>query len=395
MSQQLISRSPDLQRLRDEGYDVQIRGGYLVLNDVPYVDSERQVRRGALVSSLALAGDTTARPDDHVAHFVGSHPCDANGSELIKIKLGPQEHQVDAGVVTSHSFSSKPPNGYVDYHHKMATYCAIIESQAQLIDPRVSAQTFPVIEADPDEDGTVFRYLDTASSRAGINAVSRRLELSKVAIVGVGGTGSYILDLVAKTPVREIYLFDGDVLSQHNAFRAPGAVPIEALRERPRKVDYFAGLYGAMRNGVIPRAIYVDAETVQELTPMDFVFLCLDASDEKRLIIETLEAAHIPFVDVGMGLELVGDQLLGQLRVTTSVDGQRDHVRDKFRIPLSKGNAENEYDRNIQIADLNALNAALAVVRWKKHFGFYLNEGREHHSIYATIDNELINEDCK
>ena len=196
------------------------------------------------------------------------------------------------------------------------------------------------------------------------------------------------------TEKRPELSIDGDVLSQHNAFRAPGAVPVEALRARPKKADYLAGLYGAMRNGIVPRAVYVDAENIDELVRMDFVFLCLDASDDKRLIIERLEAAQVPFIDVGMGLELVGDQLLGQLRVTTSVEGQRDHVRDKFRIPLSKGNAENEYDRNIQIADLNALNAALAVVRWKKHFGFYLNEGREHHSIYATIDNELINEDC-
>lgn len=394
MSQQLISRSPDLQRLRDEGYDVQVRGAYLVLNDVPYVDCQRQVRRGALVSPLALAGDMTARPDDHVAHFVGEHPCHADGSELVKIKLGPQAIQVDANMATSHAFSSKPPEGYADYHHKMTTYCAIIESQAQLVDSEVSAQTYPVVEPDPSDDSAVFKYLDTASSRAGINAVSRRLELAGVAIVGVGGTGSYILDLVAKTPVREIHIFDGDVLSQHNAFRAPGAVPVEALRARPKKADYLARLYGAMRNGIVPRAVYVDAENVDELVRMDFVFLCLDASDDKRLIIERLEAAQVPFIDVGMGLELVGDQLLGQLRVTTSVEGQRDHVRDKFRIPLSKGNAENEYDRNIQIADLNALNAALAVVRWKKHFGFYLNEGREHHSIYATIDNELINEDC-
>jgi len=394
MSQRLISRSPDLQRLRDEGYDVQVRGGYLVLNDVPYVDSARQVRRGALVSSLALAGDVTARPDDHVAHFAGAHPCNADGSELVKIKLGPQVHRVDADLQTGHSFSSKPPNGYADYHHKMTTYCAIIESQAQLIDPTATAQTYPVVEPDADDASAVFKYLDTASSRAGINAASHRLELSRVAIVGVGGTGSYILDLVAKTPVKEIHLFDGDVLSQHNAFRAPGAVPVEALRQHPKKAEYFVELYSALRTGLVAHTTYIEADNVAELTSMDFVFLSLDASDDKRAIIEALEAAQVPFVEVGMGLELVGDQLLGQLRVTASVEGQRDHVREKFRIPLSKGNAENEYDRNIQIADLNALNAALAVVRWKKHFGFYLNEGREHHTIYATIDNELINEDC-
>jgi hypothetical protein len=38
----------------------------------------------------------------------------------------------------------------------------------------------------------------------------KKLELGKIAIIGLGGTGSYVLDLAAKTPVKEIHLFDGD-----------------------------------------------------------------------------------------------------------------------------------------------------------------------------------------
>ena len=30
-----------------------------------------------------------------------------------------------------------------------------------------------------------------------------------------------------------------------------------------------------------------------------------------------------------------------------------------------------DYERNIQIADLNALTASMAVIRWKKFSGFY------------------------
>jgi tRNA A37 threonylcarbamoyladenosine dehydratase len=47
----------------------------------------------------------------------------------------------------------------------------------------------------------------------------------------MGGTGSYILDLVAKTAVMEIHLFDGDDFNQHNAFRAPGAASLEDLEK--------------------------------------------------------------------------------------------------------------------------------------------------------------------
>jgi hypothetical protein len=41
------------------------------------------------------------------------------------------------------------------------------------------------------------------------------------------------------------------------------------------------------------------------------------------------------------------------------------------RVSFEDGADGNEYNRNIQIADLNALNAALAVIKWKKLFGFY------------------------
>jgi hypothetical protein len=53
----------------------------------------------------------------------------------------------------------------------------------------------------------------------------------------------------------------------------------------------------------------------------------------------------------------------------------------------------NEYVRNIQVADLNMLNAALAVERWKKHFGFYRDEEGELSSLFTVEANQLLNED--
>jgi len=67
-----------------------------------------------------------------------------------------------------------------------------------------------------------------------------------------------------------------------------------------------------------------------------------------------------------MGVYLTGDSLGGIVRTTTSTPKQRDHVRAESRISFSAGDGNNEYDRNIQIADLNALNAALAVTMISK-----------------------------
>ena len=49
--------------------------------------------------------------------------------------------------------------------------------------------------------------------------------------------------------------------------------------------------------------------------------------------------------------------------------------------------------RNIQTADLNALNAAMAVIKWKKLFGFYADLEREFNSTYGVNGNLLVNED--
>ena len=57
------------------------------------------------------------------------------------------------------------------------------------------------------------------------------------------------------------------------------------------------------------------------------------------------------------------------------------------------GGEEDVYSSNIQVADLNALNAAMAVIKWKKIRGFYRDFEREHHSTYTTDGNMLLNSD--
>jgi tRNA A37 threonylcarbamoyladenosine dehydratase len=392
MSPQPINRSPDLKRLRDEGYDIEVRAGHLLVKDVPYVNANRQVKRGILVSELTLAGDVTAVPNTHVAMFAGEYPCHKDGSRIFQIENQTARRELAQNLAIDHTFSSKPTSGsYKDYYEKMTTYVTIISSQAEAI-ADVTAKTFPVVVPEAEEN-SVFSYIDTASSRAGISAISKKLELGKVGIIGVGGTGSYVLDLVAKTPVREIHLFDGDKFSQHNAFRSPGAPSLEDLARHPSKVAFFKDLYSRMHRGIIAHDHIVDASNVDELAGLDFVFLCLDRGEPKKLIVEKLEALAIAFIDVGMGVQEVDGSLLGVLRTTTSTVKLRDHVRNKSRIPFSNGDENNEYSTNIQIADLNSLNAALAVVKWKKLFGFYVDLENEHHSTYATTGNFLTNED--
>jgi len=393
MSRPLIARSPDLKQLRDEGYDIQIIQGYAALRDVPYLNAKGEIKRGILVSTLAMANDVTVKPDTHVALFAGEYPHHADGKPIERIRHTENRTAVGDSIVTNYSFSAKPKpkEVYDNYYDKLSTYADILSGPARAIDPSATAKTFPLVREDELDD--VFKYVDTASSRAEITAVSKKLALGKVAILGLGGTGSYVLDLVAKTPVREIHLFDGDTFQQHNAFRAPGAASGDVLAEKLAKVTYFERVYSQMRNGIVPHPQYASADDLAGLVGMDFVFLCMEGG-AKKAIVKKLEAMNLPFIDVGMGVYIADGSLGGVLRVTASIQDHRDHVWNKQRISFSEGDARNEYDKNIQIADLNALNASLAVIKWKKLFGFYIDQEKELYCTYTIGGNDVDNQDA-
>jgi len=212
----------------------------------------------------------------------------------------------------------------------------------------------------------------------------------KVALVGVGGTGSYVLDFVSKTPVAEIHIYDGDDLLTHNALRAPGAVSVELLNTRPKKVNHWRDVYSRLHKHVIAHEKWLDEATTHELLSMDFVFVCLDDERAKRTTIDALNTAKIPLVDVGIGINLVDGALTGSVRTTLATSDKSDHLAE--RVSLGAG-AEDEYGANIQIAELNALNAALAVIKWKKHYGYYHDLEREHNSVYDINVNRIQNDE--
>lgn len=395
MSPNIVARSPDLQRLHQEGYALRISkgGGFLIVEHVPYVTPSGTVAYGALVSALEQAGEKTANPvGDHSLWFEGETPCDAHGAPLRSMLIATDNRQeFEAGVIVHHRFSCKPPGDgqYPDYHAKITAYVNMLLTYARAVDPGVTAvRDHPVVLEDEAPDSP-FVYPDTASARVEITAIGEKLRMEKVAIIGLGGTGSYILDQLAKTPVREIHLFDNDDFLNHNAFRAPGAASIDELNEQPKKVDYLVARYSVMKRGIVAHPYDVDETTVQELRDMQFVFLAADGGEVKCLLVEKLEEFGVPFIDVGLAVDEHDGSLGAMVTVTTSTPSQRDHAR-KY-IDMSAQPAEELYEGNIQVADLNALNAILAVLRWKKYCGFYRDLGHEHFSVYTLDRDQLDN----
>lgn len=388
MLQELIDHSPDLKRLFEEGYQLEWIDGHLVVRHIPYVNANREVKYGALVGVLTETNKKANPPNTHVIHFIGDFPCHKDGSPIEGLRYG-NGAQLHVGLVTNHSFSNKPKSGYPNHYEKVKRYAEIISNEAKAIASNVKDR--PHLPLKDDNPNSVFQYFDYNSSRAGINMSNQKLEGQKIGIIGLGGSGSYILDFVSKTQVAEIHLFDADVFMTHNAFRSPGAASIDDLHEELRKVEYHASRYSKMHKHIIPHSAFVSEDNLHELEPLTFIFLSMDSSEVKECIIEFLIEHQIPFVDVGMSVLKVDNQLLGQVRSTLVTPEKSDHWRDH----ISTSNAEqDEYATNIQVAELNAMNAVMAVIKWKKHFGFYQDLIQEHNSVYdintATINNDEV-----
>lgn len=383
-----INRSSDLKQLVDEGFEIEVKGGHLIVHHIPYVNSNREIRYGTLITPLSLNNNVTLKPDTHVMGFMGEHPCNKDGSIISAIQHSSPNQQVADGIVMNHTFSNKPPNGYENYYHKVTQYEKIISAPAKSLDKSVTSQTYKVFEWLEDE--SVFHYIDSNSSRANINHLNSKFKGQRIGIVGVGGTGSYILDLVAKTAVDEILLFDADDFLQHNAFRAPGAASIDTLNKRMKKVDYFAEIYSQMRRGIKAYPEYVTENNIELLNGLSYVFVCVDSNSARSMVISNLKKFGVTFIDVGLGVNVVDDNLIGQLRVTVGTPEKYDHIPKRIG---SASMEDDEYATNIQIADLNALNALMAVIKWKKLCGFYQDLNQEHNSTFTINTGQLIHED--
>ncbi|MYF51059.1 MAG: hypothetical protein F4220_13050 [Gammaproteobacteria bacterium] len=229
-----------------------------------------------------------------------------------------------------------------------------------------------------------FKIPNTFEARAAVGPMQDRIRGQRIAIIGLGGTGSYVLDLMAKTPVADIHLLDSDKMDWHNYMRAPGAPvcrEIESqIKEPPLKVHYYQAKYASLRDGVHAHEVRVDdpdvfAEFISA-HPVDFAFVCIDQDRDGALprqdaVYTSLSKANVPFIDSGVSITLSDDQVAGAV-TTSAYDGGS--AKWKERIPNARVNGDAPGYRNVQLPEVNALAASLAVMEWRRRTGQYVTD---------------------
>lgn len=384
MLQKLINHNDDISRLVELGLSISVVDNHLVIDDIPYVNVQGEVNKGRLVSTLNLRGFKTLKPETHTIFFQGDNPCDVNGAIINAIRHKDKSQKLGKSIEVDRSFSSKPNGGYKDYFEKIHTYTKIISGPAMKLDVGVTPYTNRIV--DKQQGSTVFNYVDTDSARSGVTEIVQKLEGLKVGIIGLGGTGSYILDGVSKTPVAEIHIFDDDIFEQHNAFRAPGFASLDEIEKAIPKVDYHGDRASYLHKGIVKHNCRISADNLTLLKDLDFVFVSVDDGPSRKAIFDFLTGLRKQFIDVGIGLEKVDSKLFGSVRTTICVPNSYDEVA--LLMNYTSRN-DDVYDSNIQVSELNALNASLALIHWKKCFGVY-DDQRGHINLTYSINDSSI-----
>lgn len=140
---------------------------------------------------------------------------------------------------------------------------------------------------------------------AGTTALLRRLS---VAVVGCSGTGSPVVEMLARLGVGELVLVDPDVVEEKNLNRIVNATRADAEAERP-KVDVLGDAVRRMGLGtrVVPLAATLfDPAVVRRVSACDFVVGCVDTVDGRDLLNRLAAYYLIPYVDVGVRLDADG-----------------------------------------------------------------------------------------
>lgn len=390
MFQKLVSRNKDLEDSLLKGFAIAIDDkGYLVVRDIPYLGSNLDLQWGAFVVELVFVDDVLVKQKDHQVFFAGAIPHGLDGKPVPGLAGGPTSpgqiglSDASKDVVVERSFSAKPKpkDAYDNFFHKIETYVSLIAGPAMhkfKVHPYSRRAIQEITPAD-----SVFHFHDTLTSLYGISDLSTKLVNDVVAVIGVGGTGSYLIDFLAKTPVREIRIFDLDSFYVHNAFRAPGRLENAELGKN--KAEMYAARYENFRKGVIAKPKFVDADSAEDFSGVTFAFVSVDKGSSRSGIFEVLISLQIPFIDVGMGLSRRHGALDGMLRTTYFPPHDAKRMRDLGIVELVD-DAEDEYRRNVQISELNALNAAFAVIRFKQLRGFFREQEAGNHLLMDIHD---------
>lgn len=211
-----------------------------------------------------------------------------------------------------------------------------------------------------------------------------RLRKLRIAIVGCSGTGSPVIEQLARNCVGSLLLIDPDRVEEKNLNRILNST-IDHARSSALKVDVAKSAVLAMGLGTIVDAIAEDIfspSVVKEIAECDVIFGCVDSIDGRFLLNKLATFYSIPYFDLGVKIEADGlggvDQVVGSVHYLkpggSSLVSRNVFTMEQVRVAgLQRTDPENYkrqlkegYIKGVQVdrpavIHLNSLIASLAV----------------------------------
>jgi hypothetical protein len=151
------------------------------------------------------------------------------------------------------------------------------------------------------------RYVERHAQLFGAGTIQRLRNLS-VAVVGCSGTGSPVVEQLARLGVDRLVLVDPDMVETKNLNRILNATREDAFLHRP-KVEVLARAIALMGLGTEVEIIcdnLASKRAVEAVATCDVVFGCMDGIEGRHLINRLAAYYVLPYFDVGVRLQADG-----------------------------------------------------------------------------------------
>jgi len=136
-----------------------------------------------------------------------------------------------------------------------------------------------------------------------------RLCTLRIGIVGLGGTGSIVLEEMAHLGVLDFFLIDPDVVETTNLNRLVGASQIDVGNPKVEVAASHASRINSNIRVETRQASALLASVVEELADTDFVFCCTDSQGSRAVLNQFAYQYLVPIIDMGVAIVANGGRI--------------------------------------------------------------------------------------
>ena len=139
----------------------------------------------------------------------------------------------------------------------------------------------------------------------------------RVAVVGLGGAGSLIVEFLSRLGVRQLTLIDHDLVSEHNLPRLVAAERDDVGRPKTEIAARNARRSNPQIQLDLHQTAVQDSAARTALTQCDWIFLAADTHAARHWVNQTVEQHLIPGTQVGVKVSVDGDGQVGTVHTAS------------------------------------------------------------------------------